>query len=193
MRRDGAMKIKTIISLLYSLTLTYPLYGKDNSELSQAIIETIVQEYRIECNRALTTDMEERLILPDDLTYQIVVDSQGKTATVLYTEFKCGDLGYPWCGTGGCDAYLVVDGKTFVRYVTFPPRELSIPTNLSDQIGILFPLHGTYCETASGGPGSGPQPCYEIAIWDDRRKTFMTRFGTLELVSLDEIRPYPIR
>lgn len=153
----------------------------------QLVIDKITDDYRELCvelqtQQGLRTgDVSDSLLedisLSDDSIYQIQIDNSGKTATVVYSEFKCEgiDYEYRWCGTGGCGFYLIVDGILFDRNVAFRPKSIKIPTNTSENIAVIYPLHGFQCNTASGQPSSGPEPCYGMAIWSDQRQNFLTR------------------
>lgn len=155
-----------------------------------AAVSEILEDYTERCHAARlqagliseegTLD-KEQLSAPS--IYRIKIDDNEAEATVLYTDFSCEGVGILWCGTGGCNTYMIVDGNTFEAEVTFPPYTLEIPNPYGESVrtAVIFPLHGTYCRTASQEHGFGSFGCYEIALWEDDRKTFLTRTGFLEL------------
>ena len=167
--------------LTTALLLNYTLAMAQEIPIhNQTAIASIIDDYRAECVAKLGSDSEGDLIVAAEPTYEMVIDDLGTTATVLHTDFRCGDLGPEWCGTGGCNTYLVVDEKIFVWNVSFAPRTIKLPTYTDPVTAILFPLYGGYCKTASGESNYGTSPCYAIATWDNRRKTFSTISGNLE-------------
>ena len=157
----------------------------DIPDVNKQAVNEIIQDYRAQCKSALG-DNPGDLMVDDESTYEMVIDDKGTTATVLITDFSCGDLGPMWCGSGGCDSYVVVNGKTFVWRVSFPPYSFEITNPYGSEVrnAVLFPLHGGYCVTANQDSGYGSFGCYEIALWDDQRETFMTRSGALEVYDL---------
>lgn len=150
---------------------------------NQAQLDTVIDWYRERCTELVPEGGPDELIIPDNPTYEMVIDDNGKTASVLYTDFSCGELGPTWCGTGGCDTYIFVDGKAFVWFASFAPYTFKIPNpyDMSTRTAVLFPLHGGYCKSGGKEQAYGSFGCYEIALWDDQRKTFMTRSGALTL------------
>lgn len=150
---------------------------------NQIPVATVINLYRDQCAVLAPEGAPDDLIISDNPTYEMVIDDHGTTATVLYTDFSCGELGPTWCGTGGCDTYIFVGGKVFAWLVSFAPYTFKIPNtyNSSARTAVLFPLHGTYCKSAGKEQAYGAFGCYEIALWDGQRKTFMTRSGALTL------------
>ena len=152
-------------------------------EINRAAVNEALDYSRSECARITGGDLEA-LIVPENPTYEMVIDDKGTTATVLYTEFKCGDIGMPtWCGTGGCSTYVFVNGKAFEWGLSFPPYafEITNPYNSDFRTAVLTPRHGTYCRGANQEQGFGMLGCYEISLWDDHNKTFMTMSDTIRL------------
>ena len=157
-------------------------------------VDKILEDYTERCLAAradagLTSDessVDNRqvLSLTTSSIYRMKIADKGTDSTVLYTDFDCEGVGQPWCGTGGCNAYIIVGGKTFEVEVTFPPYTIEIPNpyNASIRTAVLLPLHGTYCRTASQEYGYGSFGCYELALWDGDRRTFLTRTGLLSSV-----------
>lgn len=150
---------------------------------SLPLLDTVIDWYRERCTELVPEGEPDELIIPENPTYDMVIDDNGKTASVLYTDFSCGELGPTWCGTGGCDTYIFVDGKVFAWFASFAPYTFKIPNpyDSSTRTAVMFPLHGGYCKSAGKEEAYGAFGCYEIALWDDQRKTFMTRSGALTL------------
>ncbi len=150
---------------------------------NQAQLDTVIDWYRERCTELVPEGGPDELIIPDNPTYQMVIDDKGKTASVLYTDFSCGELGPTWCGTGGCDTYIFVEGKAFAWLSSFAPYTIKIPNpyNSSTRTAVIFPLHGGYCKSAGKEQAYGSFGCYEIALWDDQQNTFITRSGALTL------------
>lgn len=172
--------INALCFLLMSIVAQHAI-AEEIPVINQAAVELIVDEYRASCRQELGLGAEGGLIVPEDRVYELIIDDQGTKATALYTSFTCGDRPLFLCGTGGCDSYIIVNGKIFQWRVSFAPYALQIPYPYTSntRAAVLFPLHGTYCKSAGHGPGYGMFGCYEIALWDDQAQTFMTRSGLL--------------
>ncbi len=150
---------------------------------SQPLLDTVINWYRDRCRELAPEGEPDQLTISDNPTYEMVIDDNGTTATVLHTDFSCGELGPTWCGTGGCDTYIFVDGKAFVWFHSFAPYTFQIPNPYDEptRTAVMFPLHGGYCKSSGKEDAYGMFGCYEIALWDGQRKTFMTRSGALTL------------
>ena len=108
---------QSLIALIFLLPL--PTFAASNEETLQYIIS----DYQDQCEKAQENfrdiDYEEgdpvvaELGLSEDNIYEITVDKDGKTATVLHAYFSCTNIGYSWCGTSGCDSYVIVDGVSY--------------------------------------------------------------------------------
>lgn len=151
-------------------------------EVNREAVEMALEFSREECAR-MSGDGDDALVVPHNSTYEMVIDDKGKTATVLYTDFKCGDVGPTWCGTGGCMTYVFVDGKAFDWGLSFPPYtfQISNPYNINTRTAVLTPRHGTYCRGARQERGYGSLGCYEISLWDAYNETFMTMSGAVNI------------
>jgi hypothetical protein len=112
--------------------------------------------------------------------YDIQIDEAGTVATVLYPEFRCQNVGYGWCGTGGCGFYLVVDDKIFKREGGFQPQSATISGPDGNQTVVVFGIHGGGCEDADGRGGAGVDPCYGVAVWNEHIQTFFSRDGAIK-------------
>jgi hypothetical protein len=117
------------------------------------------------------------LRLSEDAIYDIALTPNGVTGTVLYNEFHCTNIGYGWCGSGGCGFHLVVDGIVFSRRPGFRPFSVTA----GDDTFVLIPIHGGGCVTSDGTTGGGFDPCYVAATWDADAKTFRSKDGEIDL------------
>ena len=154
-------------------------------EINRQPAATIIQGYEKECSDALGGDVENGLTISVDATFQMTIDENDTSATVLISDFSCGDLSPMWCGSGGCDTHLFVNGKVFVWRVSWAPFSIQIPTYSKPRTVLLFPLSGGYCRTASEAPRSTVMSgCYAIASWDKQRETFITTVNGLQKVGL---------
>lgn len=159
------------------------LTSTDMPIVNQPLLASVIDFYRDRCRELVPDGEPDELIISDNPTYEMIIDNNGTTASVLHTDFSCGELGPVWCGTGGCDTYIFVDGKVFAWFSSFAPYTFKIPDpyNSSTRVAVMFPLHGGYCKSAGKEVAYGAFGCYEIALWDSQRKTFMTRSGALTL------------
>ena len=188
------MKSRTANLLLSVLMLTSPAqFAKADviPEINKQSVEAVIADYDKQCSEALGGNVQDSLRIRGDATYQMPIDELGTMATVLITGFSCGDLGPLWCGSGGCDTFLFVNGKTFVWRVSWAPFAIQIPTYSDPRSALLFPLSGGYCKTASATPTSTMMSgCYAIVSWDSQSKTFVTPVNGLKEVGVGQ--PYTL-
>ena len=93
---------------------------------NQETLQYIIADYQDRCEKAQEDfrdiDYEEgdpavaELGLSEDNIYEITIDKDGKTATVLHAAFTCTNVGRSWCGSGGCDTYVIVDGVSYTAW-----------------------------------------------------------------------------
>jgi len=121
------------------------------------------------------------LSLTDDAIYDIALTADGVTGTVLYNEFHCTNVGYGWCGSGGCGFHIIVDGVAFFRRSGFRPTSVT----QGDGTFVLIPIHGSGCVTSDGHSGAGADPCYVVATWDSDAATFRSQGGEIDLSPLN--------
>jgi len=91
--------------LTIALLIPMSLSAASNEETLQYIIA----DYQAQCEKVQEDfrdiDYEEgdpivaELGLSDDNIYEITIDKDGKTATVLHAYPSCTNIGYSWCGT----------------------------------------------------------------------------------------------
>lgn len=158
-----------------------------------AQIDEIVQYYQAQCDGEQAsvlpeidedgTDKPEKgvLTLAPDSIYDIQITPSGKQATVLFSQFHCSNIGYAWCGSGGCGSYLIVDGTTYFRVGGFNPTSVTFEYGIGQETVVLFATHGTGCQDAGGKGGVGSDPCYSSVIWDEDRQSFFSIDGSVEL------------
>ena len=122
-----------LILLTFQLTFSIQAVAASNKETLQYIIS----DYQAQCEKAQEDfrdiDYEEgdpvvaELGLSEDNIYEITIDKDGKTATVLHAYFSCTNIGYSWCGTSGCDSYVIVDGVSYTsRGLSWPPKTVPV-------------------------------------------------------------------
>lgn len=175
--------------ILACATLGLFLTNVEKLDAGENGVEKILSDYREEC-QAMQTDVlpemdadpnqapsEAILTIDDDNIYDVKITTGGKTATVVFADFQCSNFGYPWCGSGGCDSFLIVDDNVFEWKNGGKP--LSIIAD--DTVMLTRPVSGFVCKDSIGNEGYGASPCYEIAIWDEGQSTFWSEHGTLKL------------
>ena len=173
-----------IFHTLILVILVFPPVSTAAADTSnKAALIKLLQGYQQEC-----TDMQELDIDAEDLSkppvgkltldpsniYDLQIHTSGTTATVLYPSFHCENYGYPYCGSGGCGFYLIVDGKVFHRSGGFKPRVVTLTNDYGSTTVVVFGIHGSGCVTAEGSWGAGADPCYRTATWSDDRQTFFS-------------------
>lgn len=120
------------------------------------------------------------LTLEESNIYEMQITPDNRTATIVYNAFKCTNIGYAWCGNGGCGYYVIVDDLVFERAGGYEPFSIT----QGDQTYVMMPLHGNACVDASDVSGAGPQDCIVVATWDEQARTFRSKDGELQLSNL---------
>lgn len=172
--------MQTILSMFAIMAITI-----SSPAQADPMLDFIVEQYQEQCDalqaqfRSVDDDLDAplqgELTLADDAIYEINLTPDGFTGTVLYDEFHCTNVGYGWCGSGGCGFHIIVDGVAFYRQGGFPPSSVTV----GDRTIVLMPIHGGGCVTSDGTSGSGADPCYVTAIWDPIAKTFRSKSGEI--------------
>ena len=162
---------------------------------AETTVDDIVQQFQAACDaeqayfRGVDDDLEEpmqgTLTLAEDAIYQIQLTPDGATGTVIYHEFHCSNVGYAWCGSGGCGFHIIVDGYAYSRLTGFRP--ISVTTD--DNTFVLIPIHGSGCVTSEGMGGAGVNECYVVATWDARAETFRSAGGEIRSITFDPMAP----
>lgn len=183
---------RTAMSLLKSFCVLALVCGPAYADplKARASINTIIEGYNHSCHaeQSELPNIDEDPIEPSAMlvsldpinVYDIQVDEAGTVATVLYPEFHCQNVGYGWCGTGGCGFYLVVDDKIFHRAGGFQPQSATTSGPYGNRTLVVFGIHGGGCEDADGRGGAGVDPCYGVAVWNQHSQTFLTRDGDIQ-------------
>jgi len=145
---------------------------------NEETIQLIISDYQAQCMLAQEEfrdiDYEEDdpvvadLSLPDSSIYEIIINGDGQTATVLYANFHCTNIGSAWCGTSGCTAYMIIDGMTF-QTEGFKPVSVVVSEN---DVAVIVPRSGGACVNTTGQTPSNNISCYAVAVWDDHSDTF---------------------
>ena len=148
------------------------------AEATEAVLQSILDDYQSQCVAAQASfrdiDYEEDdpivadLSLPDDSIYEIIINGDGKTATVLYAHFHCTNVGSAWCGSSGCTSYVIIDGTTF-QTEGFKPVSVAVSQN---KLAVIVPRSGGSCSGVDGKTPSNDASCYAVAVWDDVSGTF---------------------
>ena len=148
------------------------------AEATDAVLESILDDYQSQCLAVQADfrdiDYEEDdpiiadLSLPDDSIYEIIITADGQTATVLYANFHCTNVGSAWCGSSGCTSYVIIEGATF-QTEGFKPVSVGVS---EDEVAVIVPRSGGSCLSADGRTLSNDASCYAVAVWDDVLMTF---------------------
>lgn len=176
---------RAFMRLAFAGLLTAAISGK--AAQAETTVDDIVQQFQAACDaeqasfRGVDDDLEEpmqgNLTLAQDAIYQIQLTSDGATGTVIYNEFHCSNIGYAWCGSGGCGFHFIVDGVAYQRMTGLRPISVTAGTNTF----VLIPIHGSGCVTSEGMDGAGVDDCYVVATWDPSARTFRSKDGEITL------------
>lgn len=179
---EGRLLHRLFGALAVSILVTFSAAADPDDSATREAVQAILSAYEEACVADVLAERSndqksgpEQLKVPPDAIYEVPYGADDQTATVVYLEFQCGDGVYPWCGTGGCGFYLLVNGQIFQRHVAFRPRPARVPKPNGAYNALIYGVHGTACQTPQQEPGSGASPCYAIAVWDERLETFFTR------------------
>jgi hypothetical protein len=162
------------IASLLSLANIAPLHA-------DPVLDDLKNRYQQECDELAANssygdaDTETKIAGFSRSVYELRLTSAGKTGTVVYKNFACGDLGV-WCGSGGCQFDIIVDGQTFQG---FGGRPFSITGH--DRTFVLIPKRYWICETSDPEPANSTHPCYAAAVWNEQLKTFVSRDNPVTL------------
>ena len=161
---------------LVILTLILPAHI--HAETTENILQFILDDYQAECVAAQQESMEPvpegenlsavRITLDESSIYNIDITTDGREATVLYANPRCPQIGSGWCGSSGCTSYVIVDGISF-QTEGFKPVSVAVS---EDRVVVIVPRSGGACVNTNGQTQSNNVSCYEVAVWDDKAKTF---------------------
>lgn len=172
------------------LLLPLPIFAASNEETLQYIIA----DYQDQCEKA-QEDFRDinykegdpvvaELGLSADNIYEITIDKGGKTATVLHAYFSCTNIGYSWCGTSGCDSYVIVDG---VSYTSRGWKPMSV--DIGGGYVVLIPKSGGACHNSLEIGTSNAAPCYTAAVWDRSANTFSSNAYNDYVLKISQFEP----
>ena len=180
--------------LSIALLIPISLAAASNEETLQYIIA----DYQEQCEKAQEDfrdiDYEEgdpavaELGLSEDNIYEITIDKDGKTATVLHAYFSCTNIGCSWCGTSGCDSYVIVivivDGVSY-KYRGWKPMSVDV----GGWYVVLIPTSGGGCHNSADIGLSNAAPCYTAAVWDSSRNTFNSASSSQYVLTISDFEP----
>ena len=180
--------MRFVLSLIFLIPMN--LSAASNEETLQYIIS----DYQDQCEKAQEDfrdiDYEEgdpvvaELGLSENNIYEITIDKDGKTATVLHAAFTCTNVGRSWCGSGGCDTYVIVDG---VSYTSRGWKPLSVDTGSG--FVVLVPRSGSGCHNSVDIGLSNVAPCYTAAVWDSSISTFNSASSSQYVLTISDFEP----
>ena len=177
------------LTAILLLLIPMSLSAASNEETIQYIFdqheaECIAEQYEVlMAKEGETPQVTVDLELDDDNIYEIIIDSDGKKATVLYAQFSCTGIGYAWCGSSGCAAYVIVDG------VSYTTRGKPVSVQVGDSYVVLIPRNGHACNNSSEVSLWGGSPCYTVAAWDDEVKTFNSSTSSELVLQISRFEP----
>ena len=178
------------LTAILLLLIPMSLSAASNEETIQYIFDQheagcIAEQYEVlNAKEGETPLVTVELELDDDNIYEMTIDSDGKTATVLHANFSCTGIGYAWCGSSGCTSYVIVDG---VSYTSFGWKPVSV--QVGDSYVVLIPRNGGACNNSSEASLWGGSPCYTVAAWDDEVKTFNSSTSSELVLQISQFEP----
>jgi len=186
------MKLVKRFMILLTFQLTFSIQAAAAS--NEETLQYIIADYQAQCEKAQEDfrdiDYKEgdpviaELKLSEDNIYEITIDKGGKTATVLHAYFSCTNIGYSWCGTSGCDSYVIVDG---VSYTSRGWKPMSV--DIGGGYVVLIPKSGGACHNSLEIGISNADPCYIAAVWDSSRNTFNSASSSQYVLTISEFEP----
>jgi hypothetical protein len=164
------------------------------ADSNEETLQYIIADYQDQCEKAQEDfrdiDYKEgdpvvaELELSEDNIYEITIDKDGTTATVLHAAFTCTNVGRSWCGSGGCDSYLIVDG---VSYTAWGWKPASV--QVGDSYVVVVPRSGGACHNSLEIGTSNVDPCYTVAAWDSYLQTFNSASSSQYVLTISEFEP----
>ena len=181
-------------NIFKTAALLITVCGQAGAASNEETLEYIISDYQCQCEKAQEdfrdVDYEEgdpvvaELKLSEDNIYEITIDKDGKTATVLHAYFSCTNVGYSWCGTSGCDSYVIVDG---VSYTSRGWKPFSVDTGSG--FVVLVPRSGGGCHNSVDIGLSNVAPCYTAAVWDSSINTFNSAASSQYVLTISDFEP----
>ena len=177
-----------LIAFLMSLSSTVGAASNEET------LQYIIADYQAQCEKAQEdfrdinykegNPVVAELGLSEDNIYEITIDKDGKTATVLHAAFTCTNVGRSWCGSGGCDSYVIVDGVSYTAWGWKP-----VSVQVDDSYVVLVPRSGGACHNSLEIGTSNADPCYTVAAWDSFLKTFNSASSSEYVLTISEFEP----
>ena len=62
-------------------------------DINEEAVSVVIQDYEKQCTEALNGDTFDGLQISAETFYQLKIDDYGTDATVLISDFSCGELG----------------------------------------------------------------------------------------------------
>ena len=184
--------IQTLRCAMLALLMTISSHSASAS--NEETLQYIIADYQDRCNKAQEEfrdiDYEEgdpivaELELSEDNIYEITIDKDGKTATVLHAAFTCTNVGRSWCGSGGCDTYVIVDGVSYTAWGWKP-----VSVQVGDSYVVLVPRSGGACHNSLEIGTSNADPCYTVAAWDSFLQTFNSPASSQYVLTISDFEP----
>ena len=164
--------------LRYVVTIIMLLPAHAFAGTTESVLQYIMDDYKAQCVAAQQESMEAmregedlnpvKIKFYDEDIYEIDITAKGKKATVFHASPWCPQIGFPWCGTGGCTSYVIVDGVSFEAW---GGRPVSVAVSESS-VAVVVPRSGGGCVNTNGVQPSNNVSCYSVAVWDDESRTF---------------------
>ena len=172
-----------------SLLVTSSAVANPRDSEAEAAVQAILSNYELACVELSSQQASNsgRLRVPQSAIYELPLGAEDHAATVVYREFECEGVGFPWCGTGGCGFYIMTGDQIYQRRAAFRPQAIKVPAPAGARQALLYGVHGFTCQTPRAEPGSGATPCYEIAVWDELWQNFWTR--DTAFIAVFDLRP----
>ena len=170
--------------------------GQLAADQNEAALQQLLDDHLAFCvseqaqfNNMQVQDAEPETIqlkLSDDSIYQIDITAEGKKATVFHTNFSCNNIGYAWCGSGGCSSYIIVDGVSFTAFGLKP-----FAVTVEDEMIVLVPRSGSQCQNTLPDSLSEDFLCFDAAVWDDKLEVFRSRTSSPLVFNFTKYEPEP--
>ena len=184
--------IQTLRCTMLPLLMTISSHSAAAS--NEETLQYIISDYQDQCEKAQEDfrdiDYKEgdpvvaELELSADNIYEIIIDKDDKTATVLHAAFTCTNVGRSWCGSGGCDSYVIVDGVSYTAWGWKP-----VSVQVGDSYVVLVPRSGGACHNSLEIGTSNADPCYTVAACDSFLKTFNSASSSQYVLTISEFEP----
>jgi hypothetical protein len=184
--------IQTLRCTMLPLLMTISSHSAAAS--NEETLQYIISDYQDQCEKAQEDfrdiDYKEgdpvvaELELSEDNIYEITIDKSGKTATVLHAAFTCTNVGRSWCGSGGCDTYVIVDGVSYTAWGWKP-----VSVQVGDSYVVVVPRSGGACHNSLEIGTSNADTCYTVAAWDSFLKTFNSASSSEYVLTISEFEP----